>query len=342
VLIVDEAGMVGTRELATLIHLTRHAGVKLVLVGDPAQLPEIDAGGLFAGLAQRLPAVTLSGNLRQRETWERQALEVLRDGDALTAVDLYDAAGRLHLLDDASAARAEIVADYVTARSVGASVVMLSSRRVDARVLNALARNSLHARGELGDRRLVINRSGGVLEWRVGDEAVVTANHYPLGLINGSRGRVTRVDAAGITITVDGRALLVPKAQLEADAVDYGYAMTCHKAQGITVDVALVYASSALTREAGYVGMSRGRLSNHLYGTLEALLPEVDAGLDHPLDDPVPAEERTDLTRSAVVARLDVRARERLALSYGDGGLRRRVQSWLRVPAPDRAVGRGH
>jgi conjugative relaxase-like TrwC/TraI family protein len=341
VLVVDESGMVGTRDLAGLTELTDRARVKLVLVGDPAQLPEIDAGGLFAALAVELPATTLSGNVRQRDTWERAALTSLRDGDVLTAVDSYDAAGRLHLLDDAPSAREAIITDYLAARATSPAVVMLTSRRVDARMLNTAARAALLASDSLGDRALTVRSGARTVEWRVGDETVVTANHYPLGLINGSRGRVSAVDSAGVTVSTDAGAISVPVTSLSTGVLDYGYALTCHKAQGITVDVALVYASGTLTREAGYVGMSRGRVANHLYGTLDALLPEVDADLDHPGDDPITETERSDLTRAAVVARLETRGCQRLALGQADESARERAGGWFAPPEQVRASGRG-
>jgi ATP-dependent exoDNAse (exonuclease V) alpha subunit len=340
VLVVDEAGMVGTRDLAALISLTDQAQVKLVLVGDPAQLPEIDAGGLFAALARSLPTSTLSGNVRQREGWERAALALLRDGDVLTAVDAYDTAGRLHLLEDGTTAREAIVADYLTARRTSPSVVMLTSRRVDARILNGIARRVLLTNGHLGEQALTVACGPRTMDWRVGDQAVVTANHYPLGLINGSRGEVTAVSSSALTITTDTDTIDVPVTALQGGVLEYGYALTCHKAQGITVDTALLYASGTLTREAGYVGMSRGRTENHLYGTLDALLPEVDTDLDHPGEDPITETERTDLTRAAVVARLETRGRQRTALSYADHDTRDLVNGWATAADPARSAGR--
>jgi ATP-dependent exoDNAse (exonuclease V) alpha subunit len=319
--------------------MTNQGGVKLVLVGDPAQLPEIDAGGLFAAFTRELPALRLTGNLRQREPWERAALDVLRDGDVLAALDSYDTAGRLHLTDDAPAARAAIVTDYLSARQTGGSVVMLTSRRVDARVLNTLTRQALAAAGGLGHRSLTVDTAGRRVEWRVGDEAVVTSNHYPLGLVNGSRGRLSRVGMDGVIVDTETGPIQVPRVLLEAGVLAYGYALTCHKAQGITVDVALLYASGSLTRESGYVGMSRGRNANHLYGTLDALLPETDPDLDHPPDDPIGGAERTELTRAAIVARLETRGQQRLAFSQTDDTARRHVERWLRNE-PGHALGR--
>lgn len=340
VLVVDEAGMVGTRELAWLDATTKAAQVKLVLIGDPAQLAEIDAGGLFAAYTRALPCARLSGNLRQREEWEREALALLRDGDVLTALDAYDGAGRVHLLETGSAAKTAIVADYLGAREAGGSVVMLASRRSDARKLNTLARRALMADGRLGRRTLRVWVDGQPVDWRVGDEAVITRNDYPLDLINGSRGRVSRVSREGVTVDTETGPVHVPRRLLEAGVLTYGYALTVHKAQGITVDVALLYASGTLTRESGYVGMSRGRTANHLYGTLEALLPEVDAEIDHPADDPISQAERVELTRAAVVARLEARGSQRLALTQADEGARDYLHRWMRVgPERSRASG---
>ncbi len=75
VLVVDEAGMVGTRDLARLLGAAEQAQAKLVLVGDDRQLPEIQAGGLFSSLADRLSALELTEVRRQREGWDRGGAE---------------------------------------------------------------------------------------------------------------------------------------------------------------------------------------------------------------------------------------------------------------------------
>jgi len=85
VLVVDEAGMVGTRQLARLLDHAEAQAVKVVLVGDPHQLPEIDAGGLFRALTTRLPTIELTDNRRQQHTWEQVALDELRHGEVDTA-----------------------------------------------------------------------------------------------------------------------------------------------------------------------------------------------------------------------------------------------------------------
>jgi conjugative relaxase-like TrwC/TraI family protein len=78
VLLVDEAGMVGTRDLAALADTAEAAQAKLVLVGDDRQLPEIEAGGAFRALAERVGARELREVRRQREAWPPLRLARLR------------------------------------------------------------------------------------------------------------------------------------------------------------------------------------------------------------------------------------------------------------------------
>ena len=95
VLVVDEAGMTGTRQLSALLQRVMSARGKLVLVGDHRQLPELQAGGVFRGLVHRGLAVELGENVRQTQPWERDALDALRDGRVEHALEQYAGRGRV-------------------------------------------------------------------------------------------------------------------------------------------------------------------------------------------------------------------------------------------------------
>jgi Ti-type conjugative transfer relaxase TraA len=264
VVVVDEAGMLGTRDTAALAHATARAGAKLVLVGDDAQLPEIAAGGAFRGLAARLDPIRLEGNRRQREPWERQALLDLREGRPERTVAAYVLAGRVTVAETAEEARERLVADWIDARRRGGDCLMIAARRRDARDLSRRAREALVAAGEVVGPALEFP-SG---EFAVGDQVMTLRNRRALGVQNGMRATVVAVDLDGGTLTVatdDGRRLELPRAYLEAGHLAYGYAVTAHKAQGLTVERAFVLGGDEVYREWGYTALSRAREAARLY-----------------------------------------------------------------------------
>jgi conjugative relaxase-like TrwC/TraI family protein len=274
VLIVDEAGMLGTRPLARLLAHTRAAGAKLVLVGDHHQLPELTAGGAFRALATTLHATELQQNRRQVEPWERGALDQLRNGDTSRALDDYDAAGRVQRAGTGADARAALTSAWWTAATAGETgvpseqVVMLAVRRTDVDELNQRARAHMNAAGRLSGPTLTVPVSAYAdRSFAAGDLVIARRNDYSRGLINGQRGTVTAVDADNSTLTLQlgGRSTTVPAGYLTAGGLDHGYALTVHQSQGMTCEQALLLGSDALYREAGYVGLSRGRERNDLH-----------------------------------------------------------------------------
>jgi conjugative relaxase-like TrwC/TraI family protein len=170
VLVLDEASLVNTRTLARLLRHVHAANGKLVLVGDPHQLPEIGAGGLFATLAQSEDAIQLTGNQRQREPWERDALLHLRTGNVLDALDAYLHRGRVHDEPTHADLLTRIAADFQAARTRTEDVLVLAARRTDVHRLNTVIREHLIDTGSLGKAELVV---------RVGD-----GNRAPTGLAN--------------------------------------------------------------------------------------------------------------------------------------------------------------
>ena len=142
VLVVDEAGMVGTRQLAALVERVLSVRGKVVLVGDHRQLPELEAGGVFRGLVHRGLAVALQENRRQVEAWEREALDQLRDGRAEAALEAYASRGRVVAGEDV---RQWLVHDWRSHGDLDGSV-MIARRR-------SMSRTSTHGPGSCFARR---------------------------------------------------------------------------------------------------------------------------------------------------------------------------------------------
>ena len=263
VLVIDEAGMVGTRALASLLRAASALGAKVVLVGDPKQLPEIQAGGVLASLERRHPILTLSENRRQNDEIEREALHRLRGGDVDTAVGLLRDHGGVVTATNAERVRDGMVADWWRHRTDGETVLMMAKRNADVDDLNRRARRHLAAAGCLSGEPLVV----GGRPFQIGDDVLCTRNDHPNGIRNGTVGRIIDIDhhEKAVTISTDDGDLRLDDQYLEAGWMRHGYAVTVHKAQGRTCDHGLLLASDDLHREMGYVGLSRGRESNRMY-----------------------------------------------------------------------------
>jgi conjugative relaxase-like TrwC/TraI family protein len=265
-LVVDEAAMAETRVLAPLLRLVEEVEGKAILVGDPAQLPSVGAGGLFASLCERLGAIELTENRRQREREEREALVRLRAGEPEPYLALAAARGRLHVAEDPLEARARLLADWwQAAKGDLAGSVMLAYRRADVAELNEAARALLVQDGGLGWERLVV----GEHEFRRGDRVVCRRNCDLLGVRNGTRGTLEAIDReqGALTVRTDGgEQRTLPSWYVSAGFVEHGYALTGHAVQGATFERAFILVrDEGAIQEWGYVACSRAGSETHLY-----------------------------------------------------------------------------
>jgi len=263
VVVVDEAAMVGTRKLLRLLEHAERDRAKVVLVGDPRQLPEIQAGGGHVGLSSRLGHATLHHNRRQHEGWERRALARMREGRTDEAIDAYLDHGRVVVSSTGSDARTRMLHDWMDARS-DQTTVMLASRVADIDQLNAAAREMLRAEGVIGPDQLTIGSRGFVQ----GDLVLALRNDRRLDVLNGTRAVIEDIDIERRTLRCRGddqRVLTIPFDYVEQGHLTHAYAMTIHKSQGATFDRCFVLAGDQLTKESAYTAMSRGRFGNDLY-----------------------------------------------------------------------------
>jgi conjugative relaxase-like TrwC/TraI family protein len=285
-LVVDEAAMADTRTLTRLLFQVEYAEGKAVLVGDPAQLPAVGPGGLFAAIVERNGAIELHENRRQRNELERHALALLREGRSRDYLAHAAEQGRLTVAAGRIEAKAQLVADWwKTGRDDPAGSVMIAYRRADIAELNTVARALLDRDRLLGHERLRMNDG---TELAVGDRILCTRNDRHLDIANGNRGTITAVDREQHAVEVeldDHRRLTLPARYLDTGHVAHGYALTGHKTQGLTLERAFVLADDRRAlREWGYVSLTRAREQTRLYSTATGLEP------DAPPHRPEPAE----------------------------------------------------
>jgi conjugative relaxase-like TrwC/TraI family protein len=272
VLVVDEVGMVGTRALAPLLDHAASVGAKVILVGDPKQLPEIEAGGFLRHLASYPGVHTLTENRRQRAGWERDTIKDLAHGRVGAALDRMIANDGVVVGHNVDLVRQRMVDDWFDHRSSGETAVMMASRNSDVDDLNRRAHQLMATHGHLHGHSLHLDGR----PFQIGDRVVCLRNDRRLGVRNGTVGDITHIDHHHHTFIIDTSegARHLPVEYLEDGHVRHGYAITIHKAQGITCDHALLLGSDELYRESGYVGLSRGRDSNRIYAVSTAPDPE--------------------------------------------------------------------
>jgi conjugative relaxase-like TrwC/TraI family protein len=268
VLLVDEAGMAETRVLAPVLDLVERVNGKVVLIGDPQQLPAVGAGGLLAGIVEREGAVLLTENRRQRDFLERDALTRVREGVGRDYLAYAEKRERLVVSEDPVTTRARLLADWWEhARDDLSGNVMLALRRRDVADLNQFARSLIDADGRLGKSRLTIADR----EFAAGDRVVCLRNSQVVGVKNGTRGTIERVNRERRTLTLAtdrGPLVELNRRYLQAGNVRHAYAITGHAAQGLTVERAFVLgAGEARLQEWAYVALSRARAETRLYVT---------------------------------------------------------------------------
>lgn len=269
--IVDEAGMSGTLALDELRVQAEHAGAKLLLVGDWAQLGAVDAGGMFATIAaaRGKDAAELDQVWRFTAEWERDASVLLRLGDP-AAIDVYAAHDRVEsgtseqMLADALSAWKQDVSD-------GRDALLIASDNSQVRTLNEHAQQWLREAGRLGEASVEISER---MRAHIGDRIVSRNNNRTLRdsagdwVRNGQEWVVVRIRRNGEAVVenADRTRVTLPVDYLR-DHVQLAYATTAHRSQGRTVDTAHVLVDESTPREIFYVGMTRGKDSNRAYVT---------------------------------------------------------------------------
>jgi len=259
VLVIDEAGMIGSRQMGRVLSVAKDAGAKIVLVGDPEQLQAIEAGAAFRSIAERHGAVEITEIRRQREDWQRDATRALATGRTGDAIGAYEQRGMAHVAQTREEARAALIDGWERNRQAapGASRIILTHTNAEVRELNELARGRLREAGELGDDlRLSVER--GERNFAAGDRVIFLKNERGLGVKNGTLGTVEEVTRQRLSVRLDdGRKVAFDLKDYAH--VDHGYAATFHKAQGVTVYRAHVLATPGMDRHAAYVALSRHR-----------------------------------------------------------------------------------
>ncbi len=313
ILVIDEAGMVSSFQMARVLDAAEKAGAKVVLVGDAMQLQPIGAGAAFRAIAERIGSAELAGVRRQQDEWARDASKLFARGDTTAGLEIYARRGHLveaetrdaligRLVRDWTDARRKLITPSSPGRGVrpgtgiaapngggqlrGEALLVLAHTNRDVHRLNEALRKVMREEGALdGARRFRTER--GMREFAAGDRIIFLENaRFLEPRARGNRPQYVRNGMFG-TVVSTGNAFRAPLLSVRLDSgseivlsedsyrnIDHGYAVTIHKSQGATVDRTLVLASGMMDRHLTYVSMTRHRHRADLYAAREDFKPE--------------------------------------------------------------------
>ncbi len=275
VLIMDEAGMVGTRQLERVLSHAAEAGAKIVLVGDPQQLQAIEAGAALRSLHERHGGAEIGDVRRQRDDWQREATRDLATARIGSALEAYRAHDMVHEAASREHAREDLIERWDRERQAqpDQSRIILTHTNDEVHILNEAARERMREAGDLGHEvRVTVDH--GTRQFASGDRIMFLRNERGLGVKNGTLGTIEQVDMGAMIVrTDDGRSVAFDFN--DYNRLDHGYAATIHKAQGMTVDRSHVLATPGMDAHGAYVALSRHRHGVDLhYGSDDFANPE--------------------------------------------------------------------
>jgi ATP-dependent exoDNAse (exonuclease V) alpha subunit len=241
------------------------AGAKVVMVGDHRQLDAVGPGGALRAVLNRHHGQVhvLSENVRQHDPGERQALAELRSGDVAKAVAWYADHDRIRIAPDRHEAMWAMVDAWAADALAGTDAAMYAWRRTNVDDLNRLARDRWAIAGRLHGPNLAADGR----HYAAGDLIVTLAPGAGGQVVTSERGVVEAVDVRHRSLTVrmdDGRLECLVGEELGKDRLAHGYAITVHRSQASTVDIAHRLEDGG-GRSLAYVSMSRAREANTVH-----------------------------------------------------------------------------
>ena len=276
VVIIDEAGMVGSKQMGEVLEKVYARQAKLVLVGDERQLQPIAAGGILHAIDQKVIQIApeyasvMEDIKRQREGWMKEVVKEAAQGHTGQALESLEEHKKIAVYHNATQARSALVDDYIEKNAQDYSKgIIVTNRAFDAQIINEEIRSKLKEQGQVEEKGIEFDNNKRTIEIAKGDRVIFTRNNYDLDVRNGQRGMIEGVhkQAGTLDVILDNGETRKVNVQ-EYNHLDYGWASTTYKAQGATVERAAVFGysqESMASQQNTYVQISRAREETKLY-----------------------------------------------------------------------------
>ncbi len=327
VLIIDEAGQVGTFQLEQLMAFATRLNFKIILVGEDKQLDAIEHGGVLRYLSDPdvIGTTRVETIRRQNNDWDRQAVADFRDGYAHQALAQYQKRKQLHFESNDQNTKKRIISEWTRFRQTQPSKrsLVIAQSWADVVELNNEMRTQLQSEGIVGNENILLK---GVVSDRdinvqisLGERVRFTKNDYDRNYTNGDLGTVTKVqvmDDGDIWIRVkldSGRETQFMASSYANEEgrtyITQAYAQTVYSAQGLTIDGdVFVYYSPNMDRAHTYVACSRHKDKAHIFVNSQELEDNIPASFTH--------APRDVGLREALAVNMSRNNRPKLAVEY--------------------------
>lgn len=279
-LIIDEAGMVGTKHYRQLTDLAETHNLRLVLVGDDKQLASVSAGNAFSQiLSIAKDYSTIDINMRQKNNVALEVAESFKVKNVEKAINTLTANELLHQADTTKEVNQKLVNDYM--KDDSESKIIIASTNEEVNQLNDMVREKLKEQRTQEGKKLYKEQTIEIQQgdnkvlksFSKDDEILFTKNmtiSKDLKLLNGERGKIVATRESVFTIELERLDKNKKPVQIKIDTkehnhLNHSYATTTHKSQGKTVDSCFVKGGALSSSNAAYVNFSRHKHKVALY-----------------------------------------------------------------------------
>lgn len=260
VMVLDEAGMVGSRQMDGFIRRVEAAGGKLVLIGDAQQLQPIASGAALRAVAERIGDATISTIRRQHDPEHREIAKALATSapQAETAIHKLDKRGEV-FAHETSYGAINTIAEKMVEVDPSASSVALAYTNADVAALNDATRALMIENERVSADGVEIERAGRTITFGAGERIITNQSVPEAGVSKGAFGTIESLTPTTIGVRFDSSGELTELPAKALHSFDHGYAVTIHKSQGATVDRSFVLPSDYMDRQVSYVALTRHR-----------------------------------------------------------------------------------
>lgn len=307
VLVVDEAGLLSSRQMYAILSKAADASAKVILIGDREQLQAIGAGPGLSIVASVAHATRVDTIVRQRKTWMRTAVTDFAKGRAEQGLSAFHERGLLKFETGEKSTVTRVVDAWESAHGAvsPSSVLLIAKTNAQVRALNDEVRSRLKGDGRIIGEDIEVaavtpSGHGQTLGFAVGDHIRFLVRHDRLAVINGTTAIITHIDGRDtldptLHVHIGGRQAEFSVSELADEhgraRLGHAYSTTIYGSQGLTTDRAFVWASPAMTRHDAYVAFSRARNQLEVFADMR----EIDGQIR--LD--LPLSERLNVTISS-------------------------------------------